>query len=213
MHHVDGVEQGGHHAVVGGHVARHLGGVGGHAGGPLRLDLVSTDLLDHLARVDLHWALLLAHAVRRARRLAVIVEQVLEVVQPLLILLRAVIDVVQPLDLAPHRDTLARGEGEVLGGAVALAKAALNAAVHQAGGLRAGLEVLAVHVHVAVQNDARVEHVVGVKQLLELPHEVSRLLAPLHLHERRHVTTSAVLRLERAAVLVRHQRAQLLHHH
>ena len=47
-----------------------------------------------------------------------------------------------------------------------------------------------------VQDDARVEDVVGVKQLLELPHELVGGGAPLHLHVRRHIAPGAVLTLQ-----------------
>lgn len=46
-----------------------------------------------------------------------------------------------------------------------------------------------------VQNHTRVEHKVGVKQGLELPHELIRLGAPLHLHERSHIAPRAMLTL------------------
>jgi hypothetical protein len=57
----------------------------------------------------------------------------------------------------------------------------------------------------------RVEHEVGVEQRLELPHELVRLGAPLHLHKRRDVAARAVLALEAAAVLVGDDVAHLLH--
>ena len=54
-----------------------------------------------------------------------------------------------------------------------------------------------------VQNNARVEHEVRVKQALELPHKVIGLAAPLHLHKWRHIAARAVLTLHnRAAVLL-----------
>ena len=46
-----------------------------------------------------------------------------------------------------------------------------------------------------IQDDARVEDIVGVEQLLELPHELVGSGAPLHLHIRRHIAPSAVLAL------------------
>ena len=46
-----------------------------------------------------------------------------------------------------------------------------------------------------VEDDARVEHVLGVEQLLQLPHQLVRGRAPLHLHVGGHVAPSAVLTL------------------
>ena len=46
-----------------------------------------------------------------------------------------------------------------------------------------------------IQDDSWVEDVVGVEQLLELPHELVGGGTPLHLHVRRHVAPSAVLTL------------------
>lgn len=50
-----------------------------------------------------------------------------------------------------------------------------------------------MRVGVPVEQHARVEHKVGVEDALEVPHEVVRLGAPLHLHERCHVPARAVL--------------------
>ena len=46
-----------------------------------------------------------------------------------------------------------------------------------------------------IEDDARVEDVVGVKQLLQLPHELIGGSAPLHLHIRCHIAPSTVLTL------------------
>lgn len=46
-----------------------------------------------------------------------------------------------------------------------------------------------------IENDSRVEHIVRVKQLLELPHEAISLATPLHLNEGSHVPASAMLAL------------------
>ena len=46
-----------------------------------------------------------------------------------------------------------------------------------------------------VEDNTRVEHKGGVKELLELPHEVIGLCTPLHLYKRRDIAPCAVLSL------------------
>lgn len=46
-----------------------------------------------------------------------------------------------------------------------------------------------------VQDDSRVEDVVRVKELLEIPHEAICLATPFHLNEWRHVPAGAMLTL------------------
>ena len=204
------VQERGNHAADG---AKVLGEeVGARVCGPLVLELALADRLDELAGVDPDGALHLAHAIGRAGAVTFVGEVVEELIQPLLLSLRAAGDGLQAGDLAVDGDALPRGEAQVAAGAVALAEAALHAHVHD--GIRhgLGLEELLVRIRVTVEDDARVEHVVGVEELLELPHQVVSLLAPLHLDERRHVASSAVLSLERSAVLHRDNLAHLLHH-
>lgn len=117
-----------------------------------------------------------------------------------------------PGDFPVGGDALPRRERDVPGGAVALAEAALDAAVDEVRGGRAGLKELDVGVGVAVEDHPRVEDKGGVKEALERPHELRGLGAPLHLHERRHVAPRAVLGLEAPAVLGGHDVAHLLHH-
>ena len=67
---------------------------------------------------------------------------------PLLLGGRAPLDRLQARDLAPGGDALARRQRDIARGAVALAEAALDAAVHDRARRRAGLQVLQVHVGV-----------------------------------------------------------------
>ena len=93
-----------------------------------------------------------------------------------------------------------------------LAEAALDAARRRpprSRGVR--LEVAQVHVGVAVEHDARAEHAVRVGQLLDPPHHLGGLGAPLALDERRHVAPGAVLGLQRAVVLVDDQVDEVVH--
>mmetsp|Transcript_19238 Transcript_19238/g.58061 ORF Transcript_19238/g.58061 Transcript_19238/m.58061 type:complete len:267 (+) Transcript_19238:4576-5376(+) len=65
---------------------------------------------------------------------------------------------------------------------------------------------------VVIEDDAGVEHVVGVEQRLEAPHELIGTRAPLHLHVWGHVAPSAVLTLEGSTVLGGDDVAHLVHH-
>ncbi|MCY1538307.1 hypothetical protein D9M68_738400 [compost metagenome] len=56
-----------------------------------------------------------------------------------------------------------------------------------------------------------VEDALGVEQALDLPHQLVGFRAPLQLDEGRHVASGAVLGLERAAELHRHQLRHVLH--
>ena len=75
----------------------------------------------------------------------------------------------------------------------------------------ADLNVLQVDAVVAGQDHVRREDAVRVGELLDPPHHVRGLLAPLVADERRHVDAGAVLGLERAVVLVDDQRDQIGH--
>ena len=74
---------------------------------------------------------------------------------PLLLLSSAVVVRPQPIDLPPDGDPLAGRQGEVLGGAVALAEAALYAAVNQRMRLGRGLQELQVGHRVLQQMDSK----------------------------------------------------------
>ncbi len=47
-----------------------------------------------------------------------------------------------------------------------------------------------------VEDNTRVEHKGGVKEMLQLPHELIGLAAPLHLHKGSHIAPCAVLTLQ-----------------
>ncbi len=47
-----------------------------------------------------------------------------------------------------------------------------------------------------VEDDTRVQHKGGVKEMLQLPHELIGLAAPLHLHKGSHIAPCAVLTLQ-----------------
>ena len=76
---------------------------------------------------------------------------------------------------------------------------------------RRRLQVAQVDAGVAVEDDARGEHAVGVGELLHPPHQLGRLLPPLALYIRGHVDPGPVLGLERAVVLADDQLDQLRH--
>ncbi|MNZ44912.1 hypothetical protein D3C78_625500 [compost metagenome] len=66
-------------------------------------------------------------------------------------------------------------------------------------------------VRVFAQHHVGVEDAVGVEQALQLPHQLVGVMAPFQLHERCHVAPGAVLGLERAAELHRHQLRHIVH--
>ena len=94
--------------------------------------------LGHLARVDAHRAARAAQAIRGAGAVALVAVGFQELGQLRLMLGLAF----QALYFAPGRDALARGQGDVFGGADGLAEPALDALVHQFVGGRQGFEVL-----------------------------------------------------------------------
>ncbi len=96
-------------------------------------------------------------------------------------------------------------EGQAVRGAQRFAETALDAAVDDVLGGRHRLEVFKVGVRVVVEDDAGVEQVVRVEQLLDRAHQVGGFLAPFHLDKGRHVAAGAVLGLQRTIVFVDHQ--------
>ena len=61
-----------------------------------------------------------------------------------------------------------------------------------------------------VQDDTRVEHKGGVKEMLQLPHELISFAAPLHLHKGSHIAPCAVLTLQELHILwAQHQQMTL----
>ncbi len=111
--------------------------------------------------------------------------------------------------LAAQHDPLARRRGQVAAGADRLAEAALDAGRRRLLDRRSRFEVAQVDAGVAVEDDAGVEHAVGVGELLDPPHQLGRPLPPLALHIGGHVDPGAVLGLERAVVLADDQLDQL----
>mmetsp|Transcript_14411 Transcript_14411/g.39045 ORF Transcript_14411/g.39045 Transcript_14411/m.39045 type:complete len:426 (+) Transcript_14411:1091-2368(+) len=206
----DGVQDPGHARVDDVEVVGHPRG--NSRGAALGSHLVRADLLHQVTCVDLDRALLLAHAIGSARVQAIILIRLLHLLVPLLLHRGGVGERVQAVHLAEHSDALARSEGEILRRAVALAEAALDAPVHDGGGSRRCLQVLHVQVGVPVQHHARVDGHGGVKQVLQLPHQLVGLCAPLHLHKGCHIAACAVLALQAATVLSGHDVAHLLHH-
>ena len=52
-----------------------------------------------------------------------------------------------------------------------------------------------------VEDNTRVEHKGGVKEMLQLPHELIGLAAPFHLHKGSHIAPCAMLTLQEANAL------------
>ena len=75
-----------------------------------------------------------------------------------------------------------------------------------------GLEVLDETLGVVVEDDAGVEQIVRVKNLLQFTHGGKSLLAPLILDKGRHITARAVLGLQRAVIFLNHQARHITHH-
>ena len=61
-----------------------------------------------------------------------------------------------------------------------------------------------------IEHHTRVEDEGGVKELLELPHQVIRLGAPLHLHKRSHIATCAVLSLRSISIRMGKQKNEMV---
>ena len=78
--------------------------------------------------------------------------------------------------------------------------------------LRQGLEILDEALRIIVEDDARIEQIVRVKNGLELTHGSISLLAPLLLDKRRHIAARAVLSLQRAVILLDHEPGHVAHH-
>ena len=121
----------------------------------------------------------------------------------------------RPFGLAGHlpaqHDPLPRGGGDVAAGADRLAEAAFDAVHRHVLDRRRRLERLQVDAVVAGQDHVRRQHAARVGELLDPPHHVRGLLAPLVADERRHVDAGAVFGLERAVVLVDDQRDEIGH--
>ena len=117
----------------------------------------------------------------------------------------------QARHLALHDDALARRERQAVGDAVHLTEAALDAAVDDVVGERHWLDVVNETLRVVVENHSGIEQPLGVKETLDVSHNLKRLVSPLVPHKRGHIAPRAVLGLERAVILVDHQFDNLLH--
>ena len=113
--------------------------------------------------------------------------------------------------LAPQDDPLARRRRQVAARADRLAEAALDAGRRRLLDRGRRFQVAQVGAGVAVEDDARAEHAVGIGEPLHPPHQLGRLLAPLALDVGGHVDPGPVLGLERAVVLADDQLDQLRH--
>ena len=65
---------------------------------------------------------------------------------------------------------------------------------------------------VVVEDDSLVEQVVGVEDVLEFLHHLIRFLSPFIFHERCHIATCSMLRLQRAVVFLYHEARHVSHH-
>ena len=65
-----------------------------------------------------------------------------------------------------------------------------------------------MRVAIGIDDDAGIQQIVGIGQLLQPPHDLVAFASPLGLDEGRHVAAGAVLGLQRAVVAIDHQ----LHH-
>ena len=121
---------------------------------------------------------------------------------------RVAVGLLQAGHLAADDNALTRREGQFAAGALRLAVSALDALVDL--GLDRGqlLEVGEVGALIGVDDDAGIQQIVGIGQLLQPPHDLIAVVAPLGLDERGHVATGAMLGLEGAVVTIDHK----LHH-
>ena len=65
---------------------------------------------------------------------------------------------------------------------------------------------------VIVENDAGIEQILRVENLLQFAHSGKSLLAPLILDKGRHISARAVLSLERAVIFLDHEARHITHH-
>ena len=140
-------------------------------------------------------------------------------------------------DFALDDDALARRERQATGEAIHLTEAALDALVSledtfygltgavMAVALRGagivqpfhfqfgqGLEVLDEALGVVVEDDAGIEQIVRVENLLQFAHGGKSLFAPLILDKWRHVAARAVFGLQRAVIFLDHEACHVAHH-
>ena len=192
-------------------------GRGGHAGellrhqaaGPLRdrTPLLPALLQHHGAGVDADRAGQGTQAVGGAGVHALILVSLSDYPQAVRVFARRS----QARHFAQPDDALPRRQRQSAGRTVRLAKAALDALVHQRIDGRHRLDIFEVRFRVVVEDDAGIEQVARIEQRLDFPHQSIRLLAPFQLDERRDVAAGAVLRFQRAVVLVDDHPAHVVH--
>ena len=105
-------------------------------------------------------------------------------------------------DFPPNDDALSRRQRQAASKAVRFAKAAFDALVDRRTRRREGFEVADETVRVVVENNAGIQHIFRVEQLLNRPHRRERLGAPFAFDERRHIPPGSVFRFERTVETV-----------
>ena len=165
------------------------------AGGGQLVLVLRTQAANQVTGVDVHGAAGLAHAVHGAGVDAVVLVLLAQTLGELVVAVR-----LSGSNLTAHHDALARGQGQVAGGADRLAVAALHAAVDffldGFGDLQVG-HVVGVRLG---NQHAGVHEALRVNEALNLAHHVEEFLTELAAHERRHDAAGTVLSLQRAVV-------------
>ena len=116
----------------------------------------------------------------------------------------------QSRPFARDRNALARCQRHMMAGTGRLAKAALDAQVHQLVGEWHDLEILDVDLGIVIEQHARIEQSFGVEDRLDPMHQRISLGAPFRFHEGRDRAASAMLGLERALIAHGDQLRELL---
>ena len=157
--------------------------------------VLRTQAANQVTGVDVHGATGLAHAVHSTGLNAVVLVLLTQALSELVIAVR-----LSGGNFTAHHDALARGQGQVAGGADRLAVAALHAAVDffldGFGDLQVG-HVVGVRLG---NQHAGVHEALRVDEALDLAHHVEEFVTELAAHERRHDTAGTVLSLQRAFV-------------
>ena len=166
-----------------------------------------TQVVNHFAHVYLHRARGAAHSVAGAGFVAVIFKLFFKAAQSLGVFARGA----QSRHLALHHYALARRQRKAATHAVHFAESTFYALVHMVVGQRKWFEALDVAFGVVVKYHSRIQYAVGVEQVFHFLHQAVSLLAPLVLHKWCHITTRAVLGLERPVVFIHHEAFYLKH--
>ena len=163
------------------------------AGGGELVLVLGTQAANQVTGVDVHGATGLAHAVHGAGVDAVVLVLLAQTLGELVVAVY-----LGGGNLTAQHDALARGEGQVAGGADRLAVAALHAAVDffldGFGDLQVG-HVVGVRLG---DQYAGVHEALRVNEALNLAHHVEEFLTELAAHKRRHDAAGTVLSLQRA---------------